>query len=68
MTIFYAGQAHVFDDVHPNKVCFSFVFFVSVSLLTLNAILFNCNGLYCLSGKNLILLNQGIAMLASYAL
>ena len=20
MTIFYAGQAHVFDDVHPNKV------------------------------------------------
>ncbi|EOY31378.1 TIFY domain protein 8 isoform 1 [Theobroma cacao] len=21
MTIFYAGQAHVFDDVHPNKVC-----------------------------------------------
>lgn len=22
MTIFYGGQAHVFDDVHPNKVCF----------------------------------------------
>ncbi|KAF8389028.1 hypothetical protein HHK36_025713 [Tetracentron sinense] len=22
MTIFYAGQAHVFDDVHPNKVSF----------------------------------------------
>lgn len=21
MTIFYGGQAHVFDDVHPNKVC-----------------------------------------------
>lgn len=20
MTVFYAGQAHVFDDVHPNKV------------------------------------------------
>lgn len=20
MTIFYAGQAHVFDDVHPDKV------------------------------------------------
>lgn len=20
MTIFYGGQAHVFDDVHPNKV------------------------------------------------
>jgi hypothetical protein len=25
MTIFYGGQAHVFDDVHPNKVCFPFV-------------------------------------------
>ncbi|XVF88190.1 hypothetical protein PTKIN_Ptkin19aG0030200 [Pterospermum kingtungense] len=24
MTIFYAGQAHVFDDVHPNKVFFLF--------------------------------------------
>ncbi|GFY88846.1 hypothetical protein Acr_06g0007860 [Actinidia rufa] len=22
MTIFYGGHAHVFDDVHPNKVCF----------------------------------------------
>lgn len=21
MTIFYGGQAHVFDNVHPNKVC-----------------------------------------------
>lgn len=22
MTIFYGGQAHVFDKVHPDKVCF----------------------------------------------
>lgn len=22
MTIFYGGQAHVFDNVHPNKVIF----------------------------------------------
>lgn len=26
MTIFYGGQAHVFDKVHPNKVCFFAIF------------------------------------------
>lgn len=25
MTIIYGGQVHVFDDVHPNKVCGLFV-------------------------------------------
>uniref|UniRef100_A0A2P2K586 Protein TIFY n=1 Tax=Rhizophora mucronata TaxID=61149 RepID=A0A2P2K586_RHIMU len=31
MTIFYGGQAHVFDDVHPNKVCFHLGNFINVS-------------------------------------
>lgn len=26
MTIFYGGQAHVFDNVHPSKVCFCISF------------------------------------------
>lgn len=28
MTIFYAGQAHVFDDVHPNKVSLCFLLYI----------------------------------------
>lgn len=38
MTIFYGGQAHVFDDVHPNKVCF-----LSPGLLGSEGTLTYCN-------------------------